>query len=209
MGVIKFIITLPFRLLALAIIIPIKTVLGLMRFSAKAAFVTTRTALRSSLIAFAAGIGLGWFFTSTPTGRQLVDQIRDLMGQPSGPVDDSQLASHVRTELASNTHTWHLPQPEVSVSEGAVTLTGSVPHDTARADLEKVASAVRGVVSVSNSVAVEAPAATASTAVSDKAVGDKAVSDTAVSDTAVSDEGTLDDVVVDAVADEVADEVSA
>ena len=104
------------------------------------------------------------------------------------------IADRVRFELSHSPRTWHLPQPEVSVSEGAVTLTGSVPHDTAHADLERVASAVRGVVSVSNSVAVEAPAAAAATAVSDKAV---------------SDEGTLDDVVVDAVADEVADEVSA
>jgi osmotically-inducible protein OsmY len=156
MGVIKFVLALPFRLLALAIIIPIKLALGSLKLTLKTSFVTTRAALRSSLISFAAGVGLGWFLTSTPTGRQLVDQVRDLVnGTPSGPVDDDQLAAQVRTELASSTRTWHLPQPDVSVAGGVVTLSGSVPHDTGRVDLEAAAVSVRGVVSVSNQVTVD------------------------------------------------------
>lgn len=159
-GAIKFIVTLPFRLVAMAIIIPIKTSLALLRFSAKAAFVTTRTALRSSLISLAAGIGLGWFFTSTPTGRQLVDQVRDLMGKPTGPIDDDQIAALVRTEMASGASTWHLPQPDVVVVGGVVTLAGTVPHATGQADLERAAASVRGVVAVNNSVTVaDAPVA--------------------------------------------------
>ncbi len=165
-GAIKFIVTLPFRLVALAIIIPIKTALGLLKFSIKAALVTTRTAFRSSLISLAAGIGLGWFFTSTPTGRQLVDQVRDLMGKPAGPVDDDQIAALVRTEIASGSNTWHLPQPDVSVAGGVVTLTGSVPHSSGQLDLERAAAAVRGVVAVNNSVEVAETAASAEADVS-------------------------------------------
>lgn len=176
-GAIKFIITLPFRLLALAIIVPIKTVLGLIRFSLKTAYITTRTAVRSSLVMFAAGIGLGWFFSSTPTGRQLVDQARDLMGQPTGPVDDEQLTAQVRTELASNAHTWHLPQPEVTVADGMVTLVGSVPHETGRVDLEKAAGSVRGVVSVTNSVTVDGQEPTADEVVTDAGDLDEAESE--------------------------------
>lgn len=164
MGVIKFIITLPFRLLALAIILPVKAVLGLVGFTFKAGFVTARTALRSSLISFAGGIGLGWFLTSTPTGRQLVDQVRDMVqGGTGAPLDDDGIAAQVRTELASSTRTWHLPQPEVTVATGVVTLSGTVPHDTGRTDLEEAARTVRGVASVLNNVTVDAPEAAAGT----------------------------------------------
>jgi hypothetical protein len=156
-GAIKFLVTLPFRLLAVAIILPIKVVLGLFKFSVKTTWVTTRAALRSSIISFAGGVGLGWFLTSTPTGRQLVDQVRDLVtGTTSGPIDDDQLTAQVRTELASSTRTWHLPQPDVAVLGGVVTLTGSVPHDTGKVDLEEAAKSVRGVASVVNNLAVEA-----------------------------------------------------
>jgi osmotically-inducible protein OsmY len=170
-GVIKWVLALPFRLLALAIILPIKLTLGSLKLTAKTTFVTTRAAMRSSLISFAAGVGLGWFLSSTPTGRQLVDQVRDLVnGTPSGPVDDDQLAAQVRTELASSTRTWHLPQPEVSVSGGVVTLTGSVPHEVGRGDLAAAAGSVRGVVSVLNHVEVdEAPDSAAPAAVVDSA----------------------------------------
>ncbi len=156
MGLIKWVLALPFRLVALAIVLPVKMVLGSLKLTAKTTFITTRAAMRSSLISFAAGLGLGWFLTSTPTGRQLVDQVRDLVqGGPSGPVDDDQLTAQVRTELASSTRTWHLPQPEVTVSSGVVTLTGSVPHEVGRADLEAAASSVRGVTAVVNQVTVD------------------------------------------------------
>lgn len=155
MAAIRFVITLPFRLLAVAVILPIKASLGLLKFSVKTSFITTRAATRSSIISFAAGLGLGWFLTSTPTGRQLVGQVRDLVsGTPAGPVDDDQVAAQVRTALAAGTRTWHLPQPEVSVLGGVVTLTGEVPHETARTDLEAGARTVRGVVGVNNQVTV-------------------------------------------------------
>jgi osmotically-inducible protein OsmY len=156
MGLIKWLLALPFRLLAFAIVLPVKAVVASLKLTAKTTVVTTRAALRSSLISFAAGVGLGWFLTSTPTGRQLVDQVRDLVGGgASGPVDDEQLTAQVRTELASSTRTWHLPQPEVSVSGGVVTLTGTVPHEVGRADLENAARSVRGVTAVVNHVTVE------------------------------------------------------
>lgn len=157
MAAIRFVITLPFRLLALAIIVPVKTALALLTFSVRATLVSTRMALRSSLIAFAAGVGLGWFLTSTPTGRQLVGQARDLVsGGSGGPVDDDVLTAQARTQLASNTRTWHLPQPDVQVANGVATLTGAVPHDPARADLETAVMSVRGIVAVVNQVTVDA-----------------------------------------------------
>jgi osmotically-inducible protein OsmY len=160
-GAIKFIIALPFRLVAAAIIIPIKLAMFTLKTSVKTTFVTTRAAMRSSVISFAAGVGLGWFLTSTPTGRQLVDQVRDLInGGASGPVDDDQLGAKVRTELASSTRTWHLPQPDVAVAAGVVTLTGEVPHETGKADLDDAARSVRGVISVNNLVTVSADDAT-------------------------------------------------
>lgn len=159
MGAIKFIITLPFKLVALAIIVPIKAALGLFKLSIRTTFITSRAAMRSSLISLAAGVGLGWFFSSTPTGRQLVGQAHDLVnGHQSGPIDDDQLTAKVRTELASSTRTWHLPQPDVVVAEGVVTLTGTVPHDTAKTDLADAAAAVRGVITVNNLVTVTATA---------------------------------------------------
>ena len=156
MGAIRFLITLPFRLVAVAIILPIKAAHGLFKLSVKTTFLTSRVAMRSSLISFAAGIGVGWFLATTPTGRQLVDQVRDLAGgAPKGPIDDDQLAAQVRTELASSTRTWHLPQPGVTVAGGVVTLTGSVPHTTGRSDLHAAAASVRGVVSVDDQIQVD------------------------------------------------------
>ncbi|MGY6502059.1 MAG: BON domain-containing protein [Acidimicrobiales bacterium] len=155
MAAIRFLLTLPFRLLALAILVPVKTALALLAFSLRATFASTRFALRSSLVSFAAGVGLGWFLTATPTGRQLVGQVRDLAsGSPGAPVDDDTLAAQVRTQLASSTHTWHLPQPEVTVSNGVVTLVGPVPHDAARSALEAAVMSVKGVVAVVNRVTV-------------------------------------------------------
>jgi osmotically-inducible protein OsmY len=63
----------------------------------------------------------------------------------------------VRDELSSSPRTWHLPQPSVSVElDGRIVLSGDVPDATASSDLERVAAAVRGVVSVDNRLTVPA-----------------------------------------------------
>lgn len=83
------ILTLPFRLVAALIaafvVIPTKLSARVLRFSTVATLRTTRFAMRSSIISFAAGVGAGWFL-GTPAGRDLVDQVRGrIQGAPAGP----------------------------------------------------------------------------------------------------------------------------
>jgi len=69
--------------------------------------------------------------------------------------DDLEIARRVREELAQSPRTWHLPQPEVEVAEGTAILTGQVPHLSGRADLERTAAAVAGVVRVDSRLVVD------------------------------------------------------
>jgi BON domain len=107
-----------------------------------------RLAARSSIASFGIGLGLGWFL-STPTGRYLLASIRDAVLSPQvAAADDDGLAAAVRSELAAAPSTWHLPQPEVVVAEGHVTLRGAVPHAEGREALLLAAAGVPGVASV-------------------------------------------------------------
>ena len=71
-----------------------------------------------------------------------------------GGMSDDQLVDRVRFELSHSPKTWHLPQPEVDVQAGQVVLTGTVPHETGRDDLERAAAAVPGVSGVENQLLV-------------------------------------------------------
>ena len=64
------------------------------------------------------------------------------------------LAERIRFELSHSPRTWHLPQPDVEVIGGTAILRGEVPHEVGRADLERTAAAVAGVVHVENQVDV-------------------------------------------------------
>ena len=110
--------------------------------------------MRSSIISFLLGIGLGWFLT-TPTGRYAVALVLDaIRGRTATPVDDDTLTDRVRAALGADTATWHLPQPDVVVRGGVVTLSGEAPHDEGRLDLTSVAATVDGVVSVVDHLSV-------------------------------------------------------
>jgi hypothetical protein len=99
-----------------------------------------------------AGVTIGLLLAPVP-GRQLRQQLRTLAARRP-PMPDPELWSAVVSELAAAQRTWHLPQPEVVVSAGVVTLTGAVPHDTGRIELEAVAVSVPGVHDVINRLVV-------------------------------------------------------
>ena len=145
---------LPFRLAVALVAIPTRLSARLLRFSLVTTFRTTRAAVRSSIVSFLLGVGLGWFIT-TPTGRQAVAYVRQALGQGTAvPVDDESLAGRVRTTLAGSSRTWHLPQPDVTVAAQVVTLTGEVPHEQGRADLVATVRVIEGVASVVDQLSV-------------------------------------------------------
>lgn len=119
-----------------------------------AAFGLTYKAVRlvgvSRIAAFGAGVGVG-MAVGPETTATVRDGIARRLGSVDSPVD---LADMVRSELAHSPRTWHLPQPVVAVDGDRVTLTGDVPHATARADLARTAGAVIGVAAVENRIVV-------------------------------------------------------
>jgi hypothetical protein len=128
--------------------VPTRVSARVVRGSVVTTYRSMRFAVRSSLISFVLGAGLGWFLT-TPTGRYLLASLRESVLPPAvAPPDDESLAAAVRTEIAAAPTTWHLPQPEVAVAEGHVTLRGDVPHAEGREALLLVAAGVPGVASV-------------------------------------------------------------
>lgn len=126
--------TLPFRLVGLV-------------------FKTIRFVGVGRILAFGAGVGVG-MSVAPSTGEQFRARLRKEYGTAVSAAGD--LGETVRYELAHSPRTWHLPQPTVSVEGNRVTLTGSVPHDTARGDLARTAGAVVGVGAVENRLTVSA-----------------------------------------------------
>lgn len=108
------------------------------------------------LLVFGAGVGVGLLVAPGP-GAELRARLREVIDSLKGastPTVD--LVTRVRDELASSPRTWHLPQPSVTLDGvDRVVLSGDVPDATAKADLERVAAAVQGVVSVDNRLAVK------------------------------------------------------
>ena len=104
------------------------------------------------VLALLAGVAVG-LLVAPVSGAQLRARLRTLV-RGSTAVPDDQVRLAVEQELSSSPRTWHLPQPDVAVRGGVVTLRGSVPHDTARIEVEAAASAVRGVQGVVNDLAV-------------------------------------------------------
>ncbi|MGE3621394.1 MAG: YtxH domain-containing protein [Acidimicrobiia bacterium] len=122
-------------------------------------FGTARLAVRTGrlvglrrLFVFGAGVGVGLLVAPT-TGRELRERIARRL-DAAGPSGDQEIAERVRFELSHSPRTWHLPQPEVDVVAGTAVLRGEVPHVEGRADLERAAAAVAGVVAVDNHVEV-------------------------------------------------------
>lgn len=103
-------------------------------------------------LALLVGLGLG-LVVAPVSGAQLRARLRTLVGGTTA-VPDGDLRLAVASELASAPRTRHLPPPEVVVHGGVVTLRGSVPHDTARIEVEAAASGVPGVQGVVNDLVV-------------------------------------------------------
>lgn len=112
---------------------------------------TVRLVGPSRILAFGAGVGVGLAVAPTD-GEQFRARLRQEYGSAASTGGD--LGETVRYELAHSPRTWHLPQPVVTVDGTRITLTGEVPHDTARADLGRTAGAVVGVTAVDNRIAV-------------------------------------------------------
>jgi hypothetical protein len=146
-----FLLTLPFKLLGLGF----KTGAG----SVKLTRGTVRLVGYRRLFVFGLGVAVGLLIAPGPGAdlrAKLRAKLEELQGAGLGGAGEQvDLAAKVRDELSSSPRTWHLPQPAVAVAgEGTVVLSGDVPDATASADLERVAAAVRGVVTVENRLVV-------------------------------------------------------
>jgi hypothetical protein len=104
-------------------------------------------------VLFALGVAAG-LLLAPATGRELRTKLRRIL-EGSQPLSDNDLAEKVGFELSHAPRTWHLPQPEVAVVSGRVELLGTVPHETGRDELERVAAAVPGVAAVDNKLLVD------------------------------------------------------
>jgi hypothetical protein len=144
------------------LLFPIKLVLRLLGITLKVGYVSGKVPVRMSarsvrLIGFrgwlflAVGIGIGLLLAPEP-GRELRVKLQKLL--EGGGTSDTDLTEKVSFELAHAPRTWHLDQPDVSVTDGRVTLRGTVPADDARDELGRVAGAVPGVAGVENLVTV-------------------------------------------------------
>lgn len=102
--------------------------------------------------ALVAGVLVG-LVVAPVSGAQMRRRLRNLV-VGARAVPDAELQRAVESALAAAPRTWHLPQPEVSVRSGVVTLRGQAPHDTARIELEAAAATVRGVGGVVNDLVV-------------------------------------------------------
>jgi osmotically-inducible protein OsmY len=143
---------------------PVKLVANLLGFTLKVGYKTGSipfkvTARTSRLVGFkgfvllAVGIAIG-LLAAPATGRELRIKLRRLL-EGSQPLSDNDLAEKVGFELSHAPRTWHLPQPEVAVVSGRVELLGTVPHETGREELERVAASVPGVSAVDNRLQVD------------------------------------------------------
>jgi hypothetical protein len=138
-----------FTLLRL-IFLPAKVGVGSTMLGVKAGYRTGRLLGYRRILVFGLGVGVG-LLIAPMTGDELRTRLRHLIEQRRGTGD---LAERVRFELSHSPRTWHLPQPDVEVIGGTAILRGEVPHEVGRADLERTAAAVAGVVHVENQVDV-------------------------------------------------------
>jgi hypothetical protein len=132
------------------IFFPAKVGVGTTKLGVKAGYRTGKLLGYRRLFVFAVGVGVG-LLIAPMAGRELRTRIQYLIDERMGKGD---LAERVRFELSHSPRTWHLPQPDVEVIGGTAILRGEVPHEVGRADLERTAAAVTGVVHVENQVDV-------------------------------------------------------
>jgi osmotically-inducible protein OsmY len=126
------------------------------RLSAGSAYRAGRFVGLSRLLALGTGVVIGLLAAPT-SGQELRDRLGRELAARRAPASDDAIAERVRYELSHSPRTWHLPQPSVEVSAGTAILTGGAPHETGKADIERAAAAVPGVVDVDNRLVVGAP----------------------------------------------------
>ena len=147
------------RFLVRLVLLPVRVVLAAVAVGFRLGQLVTGIPLRISarmgrllglraIVALAVGLAVGLLFAPGP-GRELRDRLRALAASRRLGGDEG-LAERVAFELQHAPRTWHLPQPEVSVTAGEVTLSGQVDQESARDELGRVAGAVPGVVRVEN-----------------------------------------------------------
>jgi hypothetical protein len=142
-----------FTLLRL-IFLPARVGVGTTKLGVKAGYRTGRLLGYRRLVVFGAGVALG-LLVAPVTGQQARARLQGFVDERRG-LGRGDLAERVRYELSHSPRTWHLPQPEVEVVGSRAILRGVVPHETGRADLERTAAAVAGVVDVDNLLAISA-----------------------------------------------------
>ena len=130
---------------------PVKVGVGTTRVGVKVGYRAGRLVGYRRMALVAAGVGVG-LMIAPMAGREARTRIRDRwINRTNGGGD---LAELVREELSRSPRTWHLPQPEVELVGSCAILRGDVPHQGARAEMERAAAAVQGVVSVKNYLTV-------------------------------------------------------
>jgi hypothetical protein len=133
----------------------VRLVLFPFKLGARTTKVAARTGYRTGrllgyrrLTVFALGVFVGLLIAPGP-GEELRAKLKAWFQGLQLP-SDPDLGDRVRFELSHSPRTWHLPQPEVDVHDGRVVLSGDVPHETARADVERTVTSVPGVTDVEN-----------------------------------------------------------
>lgn len=140
------------------IFLPAKLGAGSAKLGVKTGYRTGRLVGYRRIFLFGLGIGVG-LLIAPMTGREARAKLQELLEARRGgaPTD---LAERVRFELSHSPRTWHLPQPEVEVLGATAILRGEVPHETGRAELERTAAAVAGIVAVENLLDIVSTAGT-------------------------------------------------
>jgi len=144
--------SLPLRLAAGATGVAFRTGVRIGRLPVRATAVGARRLGAVGVLSLVVGVGIGMLVAPT-SGAQLRARLRTLVGG-TGPLPDGEVRVAVQQELSTASRTSDLPQPEVAVHGGVVTLRGTVPHDTARLEVEAAAAGVRGVQGVVNQLVV-------------------------------------------------------
>lgn len=160
-GVVRFalrvLFVLPVKLLAGVVETAFRAGVAVGKVPARASRRAVRIAGVKGVVLFVLGAVVAVLVTPV-TGRQLRSRLFALAaggGKPS----DADLEAAVVAELGHAPRTWHLDQPDVRVRQGVVTLSGAVPHQTARDELVTVAGGIPGVVDVDDQLRVDDAAA--------------------------------------------------
>jgi hypothetical protein len=139
-------------LLVRVAVLPVRVAYKTTATATKLGYRTGRLLGYRRLTVFGVGVAVG-LMIAPMTGPQLRAKAREIWNGARLP-SDPELGEQIRFELSHSPRTWHLPQPEVDVQDGRVVLSGSVPHATASADLERAATAVPGVTAVENLLSI-------------------------------------------------------